>query len=172
MIQVPVAGIRHFERAEADVVESFVVDAIGLVGVLDQLVDGQGRVVRLHHRVRHFGRRHHRVRVHYSIRVLLPDLGDEQRAHAGPSAAAEGMSQLETLQAVAVLAFLPHHVQHRVDQLRPLRVVPLRPIVPSPRLAEHEIVGAEYMAERAGPYRVHGAWLQIDEDSARYVFPA
>ena len=32
---------------EADVVEGLVVDAIGLVGVLNQLVNGQGRVVRL-----------------------------------------------------------------------------------------------------------------------------
>ena len=38
---------------EADVVEGLVVDAIGLVGVLNQLVNGQGRVVRLNNCVRH-----------------------------------------------------------------------------------------------------------------------
>ena len=37
---------------EADVVESLVIDAVGLICVLHQLVDGEGGVVRLHHSVR------------------------------------------------------------------------------------------------------------------------
>ena len=41
---------------EADVVEGLVVDAVGLVGVLDELVHGQGRIVRLNHGVRHLSR--------------------------------------------------------------------------------------------------------------------
>ena len=53
MVQVAVGGRRQLQRAETDVVQSLVVDAVGLVGVLDQLVDGQRRIVRLHHRVRH-----------------------------------------------------------------------------------------------------------------------
>jgi len=32
-------------------------------------------------------RRHDRERVHDAVRVLLTDLADEQRAHAGPGAA-------------------------------------------------------------------------------------
>ena len=42
-------------KPEADVVESLVVDAVSLVGVLDQHVDGQGGVVGLHHGVRDLG---------------------------------------------------------------------------------------------------------------------
>ena len=38
---------------EADIVESLVVNAVGLVGVLHELVHRQSRVVRLHHGVRH-----------------------------------------------------------------------------------------------------------------------
>ena len=53
MVQVAVGRRRQLQRAETDVVQSLVVDAVGLIGVLDQLVDGQRRVVRLHHRVRH-----------------------------------------------------------------------------------------------------------------------
>ena len=45
------------------------------------------------------------------------DLGDEEGAHAGAGAAAQGVGELEALQAVAPLRLLPHHVQHRVDQL-------------------------------------------------------
>ena len=38
---------------EADVVKGLVVDTVGLIGVLDQLVDGEGGVVWLHHGVGH-----------------------------------------------------------------------------------------------------------------------
>ena len=38
---------------EADVVEGLVVNTVGLIGVLDQLMDGEGGVVGLHHSVRH-----------------------------------------------------------------------------------------------------------------------
>ena len=39
-------------------------------------------------------------------------LGDEEGSHAGPGAAAQGVGELEALQAVAALRLLPHNVQH------------------------------------------------------------
>jgi hypothetical protein len=53
VVEVPVGGRGQLERAEADVVERLVVDAVRLVGVLDELVHGESGVVRLHHRVGH-----------------------------------------------------------------------------------------------------------------------
>ena len=53
MVEVAVGGGGQLQRAEADVVQSLVVDAERLVGVLDQLVDGQGGVVGFHHCVGH-----------------------------------------------------------------------------------------------------------------------
>jgi len=53
MIEVAVGGRGQFECAEADVVQSLVVNTERLVCILNQLVDRQGRVVRLYHRVRH-----------------------------------------------------------------------------------------------------------------------
>ena len=44
--------IQPCRSPEADIVESLVIDAVGLVGVLYQLVDGQGGVVGLHNSVR------------------------------------------------------------------------------------------------------------------------
>ena len=52
VVEVAVGGRGQLQGPEADVVKRLVVDAEGLVAVLDQLVDGQGGVVRLHHRVR------------------------------------------------------------------------------------------------------------------------
>ena len=39
MVQISIGGSGELECAEADVIQSFVVNAEGLVGVLDQLVD-------------------------------------------------------------------------------------------------------------------------------------
>ena len=47
MVQVTVCWRGELERPEADVVERLVVDTESLVGVLDQLVNGERRVVRL-----------------------------------------------------------------------------------------------------------------------------
>ena len=47
MVQVTVGGGGEFQGTEADIVQSLVVDAVGLVCVLNKLVDGQGGVVGL-----------------------------------------------------------------------------------------------------------------------------
>ena len=45
-------------------------------------------------------------------------------------------------------------------------VMAFGPIVSSPRLTKDEIVWTEDLAERTRANRVHGAWFQIDQDSA------
>ena len=62
----------------------------------------------------YFGWRYDREGVHDSVGVLLSDLGDEEGAHAGASATAQGVGQLEALQAVAALSLLADNVQHGV----------------------------------------------------------
>jgi len=53
VVQVTVCGRGEFQGSEADIVESLIVDAVALIGVLDQLVDGEGGVVGLHDGVRY-----------------------------------------------------------------------------------------------------------------------
>lgn len=67
--------------------------------------------------------------VHDPVGKLLADLGDEERAHARACAAAQGVCQLEALQAVAVLGLLPHHVEHGVHEFGAFSVVSLGPVV-------------------------------------------
>ncbi len=56
MVQVSVGGGGQFQSSEADVVEGFVVNDHALVGVFDQLMDGEGGVVRFDDGVGDFGR--------------------------------------------------------------------------------------------------------------------
>jgi len=102
MVQISVAGVRHLQGPETDIIQRLVVDAVRLVCVFHQLMDRQGGVVGFHHRVGHFGRRHHRVGVHYAIWVLLADLRDQQGAHSGASSAAQRVRQLEALKKVDI----------------------------------------------------------------------
>ena len=61
--------------------------------------------------VSHLGGWHDGEGVHDSVGVLLTDLGDEQGAHTGASAAAEGVCELEALQAIAGLGLFPHDIK-------------------------------------------------------------
>jgi len=95
VVEVAEARGGELERAEADVVERLVVEHHALVRVLHELVHGQRGVVGLHHGVGDLGRGEDGEGEHHPVGVLLADLGDEERAHAGPGAAAEGVAHLE-----------------------------------------------------------------------------
>eukprot|EP00916_Digyalum_oweni_P002874 GHVL01005321.1.p2 GENE.GHVL01005321.1~~GHVL01005321.1.p2 ORF type:complete len:203 (-),score=15.70 GHVL01005321.1:149-757(-) len=172
MVQITVGGGGQLEGTEADVVQSLVVDAEGLVCVLNQLVHGQGGVVGLDHGVGHLGGGHDREGVHDSVGVFFTDLGNEECAHAGAGAASQGVGQLEALQAVAALGLLAHDIQNGVDELSALCVVALGPVVSGARLSEDEVVGTEDLSEGAGADGVHGAGLQVHEDGTGHVFSA
>jgi hypothetical protein len=74
MIEITVGRSGEFESAEADIIQGFVIDAKGLVGVLDQLMHGESGVVRLDNSVRDLGRWYNGVGVHDPVRILLSDL--------------------------------------------------------------------------------------------------
>lgn len=89
VVEVPVGRRGEFQRAEADVVESLVVDAEGFIRVLQELVDRQGGIVRLYYSVGNLWGGHDAEGIHDAIRILLPDLVDDERSHAGASAATQ-----------------------------------------------------------------------------------
>merc|ERR1711962_1074405 len=129
MVEIAIGGGGEFEGSEANVVESLVVDAVGLVGVLDELMDGQGGVVRLHDRIGHLWRGYDGESVHDSVGVFLSDLGNEERAHSTSGTTTQRMRQLESLKAVARLGLFTDDVEDRVDQLGAFGVMSLGPVV-------------------------------------------
>ena len=58
---------------EADVVEGFVIDAVGLVGVFNKLMDGEGGVVWFDNGIRYLWRWDNREGVHDSVWVFFSD---------------------------------------------------------------------------------------------------
>ena len=49
VVEVTVCGRGQLQCAEADVIQRFVINAVSLIRVLDQLVNGEGGIVWLHH---------------------------------------------------------------------------------------------------------------------------
>ena len=169
MVQVAVSGGSELQGAEADVVESLVVQGEALVGVLHELVDGESGIVGLHHGIRHLRGRDDGERGHHTIGVLLADLGDQQSSHTRACSTTHRVSHLEALEAVARLGFLADYVKNRVNQLSSFGVVSFCPVVSGSGLAEHEVVRTEELAEWSGTDRIHRAGLQVHQDSTRNV---
>jgi hypothetical protein len=141
-----------------------VVNAEGLVGVLNKLVDGEGSVVGLHNGIRDLRGRYNREGGHHTVGELLADFGDQKRTHTSTSTTTKGMGDLETLEAVAALSLAADDIEDLVDQLGTLSVVTLCPVITSTRLTENEVVGAKELSKRSGTDSVHGTRLQVDED--------
>ena len=117
-------------------------------------------VVWLHHRVRHLWRRNHGECFHDTIWVLFSHLRDQQGSHACTSASTKGMAKLKSLKAITTFSLLSNHIQNWVNQLSPLSVVSLCPVVSCSGLTEDEVVWTEELAERSSTNTVHGACNQ------------
>jgi len=172
VVQVTVGWSGQLQGSEADIVESLVIDAVGLVGVFDQLVDGQSGVVWFDDGVRDLWRWHDGEGVHDSVWVFFSDFGDQEGSHSGSGTTSQRVSELKTLKAIARFGLLSYNIQNTVDKLGTLGVVTFGPVVTSTGLSKNKVVWSEDLAEWTGSDRVHGAWLEIDEDSSWDVFTA
>merc|ERR1712216_355066 len=107
----------------------FVVQEETLIGVFNQLMEAQDRIVWFHNSVTHLRAGDDGIRGHHTVWVFLTHLRDEKGAHTSASATTQRMAELETLQTIATLRLLPDNVEDGVDELRTLGVVPFCPIV-------------------------------------------
>lgn len=169
VVKIAIRGVGELESPHADVVESLVVNAEGLVGVLNELMDGEGGVVGLDNGIGDLGGGHDGEGGHHAIGELLTNLGDKEGTHTGTGTTTEGVGDLETLKAVAALSLATDDIENLVNKLSTLSVVTLGPVVAGTGLAEDEVVGAEELAERTGADGVHGTGLEIDEDGTRDI---
>jgi hypothetical protein len=165
MVKISVGGGGKLKSSKADVVQGLVIKGEALVGVLNELMDGESGVVGLHDGIGHLGGRDDGVGRHDSVGVFLTDLGDQEGSHTGSGTTTHGVGHLESLKAVRRLSLLTDNIKHRVDQLSTLGVMSLGPIVSSSGLAEDEVIGSEQLAEGTSTHRVHGTGLEIHEDS-------
>merc|ERR1711970_567638 len=164
MVKITVGWGGELEGSEADIVEGLVINAHDLIGVLDELMHGEGGVVWLNDGIRHLGGWHDGESGHDSVWVLFSDLGDEEGSHSGSGTTSEGVGDLESLEAIATFGFLSDDIEDGIDEFGSLGVVTLGPVVSCSGLSEDEVVWSEELTEWSGSDRVHGSWLKIHED--------
>jgi hypothetical protein len=172
VVKISVRWVGELESSHADIVESLVVDTKGLIGVFNQLMDGESSIVRLDNGIRDLGGWHNREGSHHTVGEFLTDLGDQERTHTSTSSTSERMGDLETLETVAALSLTTNNIQDLVDKLSTLGIMSLSPVVSSSRLAKDEVVRSEELTERTSTDSIHSTWLQIDEDGTRDILVA
>ena len=164
MVKITVGWGGELEGSEADIVEGFVVNAHDIVGVLNELMHGEGSVVWLDDGIRHLWGWHNGVGNHLSVWVLFSDLGDKEGSHTGSSTTTERVGDLESLEAIATFSFLSDNIEDRVDEFGSLSVVTLGPVVTGSGLSEDEVVWSEELSEWSGSDGVHGAGFEIHKN--------
>jgi hypothetical protein len=169
MVKVTIGGGGQFEGSEADIVKSFVIDDHTFIGVFNQLMDGQGSVVRLNDGVRDLGGGDNGEGFHDSVGVFFSDLGDEESSHTGSGTTTQGVGDLETLEAVTAFGLLSHDVEDGVDEFGTFGVMTFGPVVSGSGLAEDEVVGSEELTEGASSDGVHGSGFKIHKDGSGNV---
>merc|ERR1711939_1045494 len=166
VVEISVGRGGELEGTEADIVEGLVIKTHALIGVLDELVNGEGGVVWLDNGIGHLRGWHDGEGEHHAVWVLLTDLGDEESSHTGTGTTTEGVAELETLEAVTGLGLLAHDVEDGVDELGTLSVVTLGPVITGTSLSEDEVIWTEELTEWTSADGVHGTWLEVHEDGA------
>lgn len=134
VVQVAVGRGGQLQSTETDIVKGFVVNAVRLISVFYELVNGQSGIVGFDDGIRHFGGRDDGEGVHNSVWVLFTDFGDEKRSQAGAGSATEGVGHLESLQTVASFGLLADDVQDGIHQFGTLGVMALGPVITSTAL--------------------------------------
>jgi len=166
VVKITIGWGGELEGSEADIVEGLVIDDLDLIGVLDELMHGEGGVVWLNNGVGHLWRGEDGEGLHDSVRIFLSDLGDQEGTHTRTSTTTEGVGDLETLETIATFGLLSDNVEDGVNEFGTFGVVTLGPVVTGTSLTEDEVVRSEELTERSSSDGVHRSWFEIHEDSS------
>jgi len=166
MVKITISGGSELEGSEADIVKSLVINDHTFIGVFDELMDGEGSVVRLNDCVRHLGRGDDGEGFHDSIGIFFSDLGDEEGSHTRTGTTTQRVGDLESLEAIATFSFLSNNIENGVDEFSTFGVMTLGPVVTSTGLSENEVVGSEELTERSSSDGVHGTRLKIHKNGS------
>ena len=168
-VEVGVGGPLDVERAAADVVHGLVVEHDRDVGVLEQRVRRQHRVVRLDDGGRDLRRRVDGEPELGLLAVVDREALEEQGPQAGAGPTADGVEDEEALEPRAVVGELADAVEGQVDDLLADGVVPAGEVVGGVLLAGDELLRVEELAVGARADLVDDGRLEVEEDAARDV---
>ena len=165
-VEVGVRGALDVEAAAADVVDGLVVKHDGDVGVLEERVGREDRVVRLHDRGGDlWGRVDGEAELGLAA-VVDREALEEQGSETGSGTSTDGVEAQEALEASAVVRELAEAVEDEVHDLLTDGVVTTGVVVRGVLLTGDDLLGVEQLAVGAGADLVDHGGLEIEEDGA------
>jgi hypothetical protein len=91
VVKVTIGGGGEFKGSETDIVEGFVINDHTFISVFNQLMDGEGSIVRFNDGVGDFGGGDNGEGDHHSVGVFFSDLRDKEGSHSGTGSSSEGV---------------------------------------------------------------------------------
>ena len=165
-VEVGVGGAFDVEVTAAQVVDRFVVEHGGDVGVLEEGVGREDGVVGLNDGGRGLGRGIDGVAELGLLAVVDGEALEQEGAEAGAGAAADGVEDEEALEAGAVVGELADAVEAEIDDFLADGVVATSVVVGGVFLAGDELLRVEELAVGAGADLVDDGGLEVEHDAA------
>jgi len=168
-IQVGVGRTLNIQVAAADIVESFVIDLVGNISVLQERVDAQDSVVRLDN-----GGSDLRAAPHGEGDLGLLTVIDGETLHheatkTGSGTTTDGMVDEESLKTSAVIRKLTDAVQAQVNNFLTDGVVTTGEVVGGIFLTRDQLFRVEQLTVGSGAHLIDDGGLQIDKDGSGHV---
>jgi hypothetical protein len=170
-VQVGVGRTLNIQVATADIVESLVIDLVGDIGVLQERVDAQDGVVRLHNGGGDLRAAPHGERDLGLLTVIDGKTLHHQATKTGTGTTTDGVVDEESLETSAVIRELTDTIQAQVDDFLTNGVVATSEVVGGIFLTGDKLLGVEELTVGTGTNLIDDGRLQIHEDATRDVLP-
>ena len=86
----------QLESPETNIIQGLIVQRHTLISILNQLMYRKSSIIWLNNSIWNLGWWEHRESKHHSVRVFLPDLGNQKGSHSRTSSTTEWVANLET----------------------------------------------------------------------------
>ena len=112
MVKITIGWGGEFKSSETDIIEGFVINNLDLIGVFNELMDGEGGVIWLDDGIRDLWRWEDGESFHNSVWIFLSDLRDKESTHTRTSTTTEGVTYLESLKTIATFSFFSYNIKN------------------------------------------------------------
>jgi hypothetical protein len=168
-VQVGVGGALNIEVTAADIVDGLVVEHDGDIGVLEERVGGEDRVVGLDDGGGDLGRGVDGEAELGLLAVVDGESLEEEGAETGAGTATNSVEDEEALETSALIGELTDAVEAEIDDFLTDGVVTTGEVVGGIFLTRDELLGVEKLSVGASSDFIDDGWLEIEEDSAGNV---
>jgi len=165
-VQVGVGGALDIEVTAADIVDGLVVEHDGDIGVLEEGVGGEDRVVGLNDGGGDLRRGVDGEAELGLLAVVNGESLEEERAETGAGTTTDGVEDEEALETSALIGELTDSVEAEINNLLTDGVVTTGEVVGGILLTGDELLGVEELSVGASADLIDDGGLEIEEDSA------